>query len=238
MESTTSFLDPISAHSDREVPAIASPGSRHDLLGRNFGGTSAATPVTAGIAADLMSVNSSLKTWPEAMRAILLATANYQYADGSAYNSGVEGKDGAGETNTYFAWSTAATRESTTTAQFRAHDYGFMAGSSFPDGYFEKSWTVKFSPGGAHIRAALVWNSNATSETSSVQDTDLDLHVFDSSGAMVATSSAWDNSWELVDFVPTSGDYTIKIRGFNVPTDLSRYYAVAWTAYYDSGNCN
>ncbi len=238
MESSSTYKDPISSHGDREVPAIASPGSRHDLLGRSFGGTSAATPVTAGIAAAVMSANSALKTWPEAMRAILLATANYQNADGTAHSSGVEGKDGAGETNTYFAYPTATTRETTTTAQFRAHDYGSMAPSDFVSGYFNKTWKVKFSPGGAHIRAALVWNSKVTSETSSVQDTDLDLQVFDSSGNMVTSSSSYDNSWELVDFVPTSGDYTIKIRGFNVPSDLSRYYAVAWTAYYDNGSCN
>ena len=32
-------------------PAIAAPGSRHDLLGSSFGGTSCATPVTAAISA-------------------------------------------------------------------------------------------------------------------------------------------------------------------------------------------
>ena len=91
---SSSWKNPTSPHSDREVPEIAAPGSRHALLGSSFGGTSCATPVAASIAAVLMSHNPSLKIWPEAIRAILLATANYQLADGANWSKSLDGKDG------------------------------------------------------------------------------------------------------------------------------------------------
>ncbi|HVL99247.1 MAG TPA: S8 family serine peptidase [Egibacteraceae bacterium] len=92
--SSSSWKNPTSTHGDREVPAIAAPGSRHELLGSSFGGTSCATPVAASIAAVLMSHNPSLKIWPEAIRAIMLATANFQLADGASFATWSDGKDG------------------------------------------------------------------------------------------------------------------------------------------------
>jgi subtilisin len=62
ISSDSSRKNPTSPHADHEVPAVAAPGSRHDLLGSSFGGTSCATPVTAAISALLMSRNTSLKT--------------------------------------------------------------------------------------------------------------------------------------------------------------------------------
>ena len=130
IDSSSSWEDPPTTHNDREIPVIASPGSRHALIGSSFGGTSAATPVTAAIASLLMSKNTSLKIWPEAIRAILQATANYQQADGANWSKYADGKDGTGTTNTYFAYHTANKRETSTTAQYRAHDYGTMTRQS------------------------------------------------------------------------------------------------------------
>lgn len=237
ISSDSSFKDPISTHNDREIPEIASPGSRHDLLGSNFGGTSAATPVTASIAAVLMSRNTALKSWPEAVRAIMQATANYQKADSNNFSSFVEGKDGTGLTNTYYGALTSSTRETGTTAQYRAHDYGSMSAGSFSDGYFNKSWKAKTSSTNARIRVALTWNSQTDNNSSSILKGDLDLRVYSPSGALVASSSSWDNNNEFVEFTPTqTGEYTIRIRGFSVPADLFTYYGIAWTTHYDLCN--
>jgi len=230
----SSFKDPISARGDREIPEIASPGSRHELLGSSFGGTSAATPVTASIAAVLMSRNTSLKFWPEAVRAIMQATANYQDADGADFRTFREGKDGTGMTNTYYGALTSSKRETGTTAQFRAHDYGSISDSSFNGNEFNKTWTAKTGSTNSRIRVALTWNSKTTSASSSVNNADLDLRVYNSAGTLVASSSSWDNNNEFVEFTPSAtGEYTIKIRGFNVPDDFSSYYGIAWTTHYD-----
>lgn len=231
--SSSSWEDPTTPHNDREIPEIASPGSRHDLIGSSFGGTSAATPVTAAIASLLMSKNTSLKIWPEAIRAILLASANYQKGDGTNWSKFADGKDGTGMTNTYFAYHTANKRETSTTAQFRAHDYGTMTKAKINGAFFEKTWKAKTFTTNGRIRVALTWNSKTT-RTSSVLDADLDLWVYDPDMRLVATSTTWDSSYEFVEFTPRkTGQYTIKVRGYSVPNNFSSYYGVAWTTHYD-----
>jgi len=241
IDSTSSWKDPTSTHSDREVPALAMPGSFSDLMGSYFGGTSGATPAAAGIAADLMSVNTLLTSWPEAVRAIMLATANYQNSDGAAFQSWLEGRDGVGEVNALVAAQTALIRESTTSDRFRAHDYGTLTPASFSGGYLTKTWTATFSGASPRIRVALTWDSKVTGETGAGADTldlDLDLEITGPNGSTFYSNS-YDSSWEMVDFVPpVAGNYTIRVSGWNVPADLSRYFGIAWSAFYTNSNCN
>jgi len=238
MSSDSSRKNPTSPHGDHEVPAVAAPGSRHDLLGSSFGGTSCATPVTASIAALLMSKNAALKIWPEAIRAILLATANYQRADGADYSRFSDGADGAGTVNAYFGMLTAGKRESGSTPQFRAHDYGLMTAGDFRGGMFTKEWKAQTFTTRSRIRVALAWNSKVTasgdSPSGSFLDADLDLWIYDPDGHLVAWSTSWDNSWEFVELTPRkTGTYTIRVRGFSVPSSFSSWYGVAWTTHYD-----
>ncbi len=235
---SSSWKNPTSPHGDHEVPAIAAPGSRHALLGSSFGGTSCATPVTASIAALMMSKNPRLRIWPEAIRAILLATANYQGADGRDYSRWNDGRDGAGMVNSLYGMWTAGRRESGGVAQFRAHDYGLAEARDFRGGYFSRTWRARVNTTNARIRVALAWNSRTFSffgiPLASWLDADLDLHVFDPAGNLVATGLSWDNSWELVEFTPRqTGDYTVKVRGYSVPNDFSSWFGLAWTAHYD-----
>jgi hypothetical protein len=238
ISSTSSWKNPTSTHGDHEVPAVAAPGSRHELLGSSFGGTSCATPVTASISALLMSKNPSLTIWPEAIRAILLATANYQRADAADYSRFADGKDGAGLVNALYGMWTAGRRDSGTGAQFRAHDYGLATAGDFSGGYFGRTWTARTLTTSSRIRVALAWNSKTAASggtpSSSVLDADLDLHVFDPSGNLVAWGNSWDNSWEFLEFTPSMpGNYVIKVHGFSVPSDFSSWYGVAWTTHYD-----
>jgi hypothetical protein len=112
--------------------------------------------------------------------------------------------------------------------------------SDFAAGFFNRTWIFAASAAGDILRAAFVWDSKTTSETSDTMDTDLDLHIYDPAGTLVAYSTSYDNSWEFVQFVaPSAGNYTIKVYGANVPTSLSgRYWAVAWTGYTTNSNCN
>jgi serine protease AprX len=238
ISTTSSWKNPTTPHGDHEVPAIAAPGSRHALLGSSFGGTSCATPVAASIAALLMSRNRSLKIWPEAIRAILLATANYQRADGADYSRFADGRDGAGLVNSLYALWTAGRRESNGKPHFRAHDYGLARAADFKRGYFSRTWTARVATTASRVRVALAWNARTLRlfgiPLVSWLDADLDLHVFDPDGHLVASGSSWDNSWELVEFTPRRiGEYTVKIRGYSVPEDFSSWYGIAWTAHYD-----
>lgn len=232
MSSDSSRKNPTSPHSDHEVPAVAAPGSVHDLLGYSFGGTSCATPVTAAIAALLMSENSSLKVQPAAIRAILLASANYQRADGADYSNASGGADGAGTINAYYGMLIAGVRESGATPQLRAHDYGLMTAGDFSGGMFNKEYKAQASTTRSRIRVALAWNSNVTA--SSILDADLDLRVYDPDGILIAWSTTWDNSWELVELTPSKiGTYTIKVSSDSIPSNFSSRYGVAWMTHYD-----
>ncbi len=127
----------------------------------------------------------------------------------------------------------AATRETTTTARARAHDYGPMHSDDFSaTGYFEKQWTVDNLA--RPIRIALTWHSKTTA-TSSVLDLDLDLLLYNSAGALVAWSQSNDNSYEFIEYKPTSsGNHTIKLMASgSIPSNLSTYYSIAWTPQYD-----
>ena len=193
MGNWSSWKNPTTPHDDREVPEIASPGSTHALLGRTFNGTSAATPATAGIAACLIGENHNLSTWPEAVRAILLATANYQQADGEDFAPNLDGRDGTGLTDAWYAVRAAQMRANNTSSYYRAHDYGTLTKSRFNGGYLNESWKVRTYTTSARIRVALTWNSKTTSSNSFL-DADLDLRVYSPSGSLVASSSSWDSA--------------------------------------------
>lgn len=237
MADSSSWKNPSSPHGDREVPEIASPGSRHAMLGSSFGGTSAATPVTASVAALLMDANQSLTIWPEAIRAILQSSATYQKADGANWSLSADGKDGAGMTHALRAYHTAVQRSSSSAPHRNAHDYGSLSSSSFgANKYLNKDWKIDVNTTNSRVRVALTWNSWAFRILFFSFDLlafDLDLRVYDPDGLLVASSSSWDSSYELVTFKPQKvGTYTIKVYGYKVPSELFTYYGVAWTSYY------
>ncbi len=233
ISNSSSWKDPVSSWNDREIPEIAAPGSRHDLLGTDFGGTSCATPVAASIATCLIGANLSLRTWPEGVRAILQATANFQQADGSTFGSGIDGKDGTGMLDSWYAAHTGLTRANNTSSYFRGHDYGYISSASFTNGVMNEVWKVKTETTNSKIRVAFTWNSKTTS-SSSVLDADLDLRVYAPNGSLVAKSSSFDNNYEFVEFTPPmAGSYLIKVRSYSVPSDFSSYFGVAFTTMYD-----
>ncbi len=77
------FNDPISTNGDREKPEVVAPGVEIvttfvDPYGYGFrasSGTSFAAPHVAGLAALLCERNPNLLSWPEAIKAIIMATA-------------------------------------------------------------------------------------------------------------------------------------------------------------------
>ncbi|QEL18663.1 S8 family serine peptidase [Limnoglobus roseus] len=227
--SSSSWRNPTSG---REVPAIAAPGTAHELLGGIHTGTSAATPAAAAIAAVLMCDRPQLKVWPEGVRAILLATANYQGSDGADWSPLSDGKDGTGLINAQYAHRTAKRREKGTQLQYRAHDYGEITAAQFQDGFFKKTWKAHHNIVGSRMRIAFTWNKGENCSPAGELDSDLDLMVFDPDMNEVASSMSSVNNYEFVEFMPTRvGSYTIKICGTAVPANFKSYFGVAWTAH-------
>ena len=86
------------------------------------------------------------------------------------------------------------------------------------------------------MKVALAWDSHISSFDifgipillSSSLSVDLDLHVRNSSGATVASSASWDNSYEIAEFDASRGEtYEIRIRRWSGTEDV--WFGVAWT---------
>ncbi|HEX4952566.1 MAG TPA: S8 family serine peptidase [Thermoanaerobaculia bacterium] len=240
MHYTSSFKDPTSPNSDRDLPLIATNGSRHDLLGGDHGGTSAAAPATASIAVSLMSSASPLKKWPEAVRAILLAGAGYQGADGAAWQPGTDGKDGAGMTDAALAYLISQHKVQGSGALERGYDYGTLTPASFgAGGVLPNVWKIAVPENAQRVRVALVWNGRASwlfkVPILSQLDLDLDLVVLDPNGDKVASSSSMDASVEVLQFEPTqAGEYRIQVSGNHQYAQLKRHFALAWAKDWEA----
>ncbi|MFO0983277.1 MAG: S8 family serine peptidase [Planctomycetota bacterium] len=106
MSSSSSWRDPSSVFMDREKPELAAPGSNITMTSIAYpwvsytdSGTSFAAPAVTGTVAAMLSQNVNLPGWPEAVKAILMATALHN-VEGSARLSE---KDGAGALDAYAA---------------------------------------------------------------------------------------------------------------------------------------
>ena len=230
---TSSWKNPNSTHGDREIPEIAMTGEMHKVSSLEFGGTSAATAALAASAALLIDAYSPLGGWPEAIRAILLASASHQLGDGELWSRLADGRDGVGLVNNYYANLIGAVRENGSTPQWRAYNYGSITETDFNHGVFDQHYYVPNTTW--PIRVAFTWNSKTTSTSSSELGVDLDMRLYDKNNNLLQVSSSWDNNYELIDYQPTtaSGPYRIEIHASSVPSSLFTYYGIAWMAYSD-----
>ncbi len=224
MASFSSYLDPTSPHSDRQKPDVAAPGvSISSLLMASPGtcptgnvgdGTSYASPMVAGVAALLMEARSSLRVYPEAVKALILAGATNNI-EGSSNLSEFDGAGGVNASPSYIS------------AVNDRYRWLYMTPSSFDaSGYY----TINLGTiqAGTRVKAALAWDSNPTSNYSSDPlNADLDLNI--TGPGFNQWSSSWDNSAEALDFqAPTTGTYTLRIRNWRFD-GTNEYVGVAWT---------
>jgi Subtilase family len=239
----STFRNPTTTHADRELPELAANGTGVTSNGATDSGTSFAAPAAAGVTALLQDVSTTLQSWPEGCRAILLAGADRNVRDGTWWNdvtAGVDGRDGAGAVNAEESvriaqqerWRDApATLRGWDVGTFRSSDVGANGHATFR--YRVTTPWLLFNP---RVKVALAWDSTVASITlpfigtlplSSRLTVDLDLLVFDSAGNQVASSASWDNSYEVVEFAAQRGEtYDIVIRRWS-GTD-SVWYGVAW----------
>jgi len=238
MSGDTTFRNPNSNHGDRELPELCANGSGVSAVGLTMSGTSFSAPAAAGSAAVLMGMNSTLKSWPEGIRALFLAGATINVR-GNNWRSdminGTDAKDGAGALNLQESAEITRNKKSPdNTPSRRGWDVGTLESSDFRSNGFCKSiYKIKVPKSGAtHVKVALTWDSNAYNilwfKFSSLE-LDLDLRIYKGS-TLVAQSSSWDNSCEIAEYDAKPGDeLTIKIKRYS--GNHWTYYGLAWNIF-------
>lgn len=165
-----------------------------------FNGTSASTPYTAAMAADVLSQHSFFKMQPALFKALMLtgstvrvANANMRDMDNSIYIKKIPQYLKMG-------WSTRS---------------AYWNGSN--DAFFAQDSTISFVESGivsgSHYRIAISWLSSGFYVlANNLLPQDMDLFVFQN-GNLIAQSNSATNPFELVDFTSySSSDLTIVIK--------------------------
>ena len=221
---TSSWRDPLSLHNDREKPEVSAPGAniKTTIMAPNFdcnideigSGTSFSAPAVAGLAADLMQVRSSLRVYPESVKALILAGAT-DNVEGAA---GLSEKDGAGGVNALTSYTSVVNNRYT---------WRYVVPSSF-DASRNITINLGWVNAGQRVKVALVWDSTPTSDyVTDPLKADLDLIV--NGPTQTLYSASWDNSYEVVDFTAAaSGNFQIKVHNYRFD-GLNEYVAVAWS---------
>jgi hypothetical protein len=179
-------------------------------------GTSIASPIVAGIGAQLIGRAPSLAAMPEATRAILMAGALLRtpMPDGSFSAD----HEGVGTASALWA------NRVLSGGPFG----GFTMSAMHPGDVAVRDVQVV---AGQTIRVALAWSSHTSGSSNlgkaDVLATDLDLRVIGPNGAVLGSFS-FDNSYEAVSFVaPSTGNMRIEVRHARMDTPTEPY-GLAW----------
>jgi hypothetical protein len=276
ISSFTSWANPVAADgSAYEKPDIVAMGGqrgtdpsglevwygRDMILGDGVevssGGTSFAAPDVAGLVALVIDRQKELAdlgrdtrdgTWPEVVKAIVMAGATHNIVDGLGYDPyggcydgilprGAQGaddcRDGAGAIDgRQTIWNVVNPRnwvwKTVTPASFNAAGhFDIRVGTGVGDTSF---WA------GYPARVVIAWDAtvvcpnvqNCGSDTHRL-NADLDLVVLDPAGAPVGFSVQRANSAEVVNFTPSvTGTYTIRIQKASFEAGTYTYLGVAW----------
>jgi hypothetical protein len=245
MASSSVFRNPTSSHRDRELPEIAANGTSVKADDITMTGTSQASPAAAGVTGLIQSASSTLKSWPEGCRAILMAAATRNIVGDTWWQDVIDdddASDGAGAMNALESFRITQSRRGRNNAPSRrGWDVGTLDSDDFGAGQLSTfSYRIQVPKvpffGPRHVKVALAWDSKVTTFSifgftipiSSQLTVDLDLKVFDQNGNQVAAAASYDNSYEIAEFDAIPGQtYDIRVRRWS-GTDWT-WYGIAWT---------
>ncbi|MGA7742443.1 MAG: S8 family serine peptidase [Polyangia bacterium] len=228
-----------SLHGDRIKPEIIAPGVGVMTLGLDTGnypriepetGTSIAAPMITGTIALIQQANPGLKAWPNLVKAIILASAQYDLPN---IPQGTKGT-GYGRLHTDTAVRMASNTVSA--GQYWWTGQGGLYCSLFPL-YYSYIYLVAGKP----ARVALVWDNDPVYTASSMSEpsSDLDLFVYGPApygaqtpyGSRVGYSGSWDNTQEVANFTPpTSGYYQAVANVYRCSMPVNRIAIAAYQA--------
>ncbi len=238
-----SWRNPATTWNDYELPNLMAPAS-YPVTAVGFSGsaTSAAAPQVTGAAAIVGKVGTGLLSWPEGVRAILMATAVPQPVDAPQFDTLSLRGDRATGVGILNAGAAA----------WLAQDQNKWTNAAKPSGYYtftcityanfvNYEWTTKFTTGPiwGRLRAVIAWDGTSggcgpdgSGCTGSVLDADLDLEVLDTTTGSSNWSSTFDSSYEAVDFPVVSGhSYEISVWSGVFHNTYGTCIGVAWYNY-------
>jgi hypothetical protein len=224
MADFSSFRDPASAKGDREKPELCAPGvdinsttTRSPWVAGTGNGTSYSSPMVAGTAAMIIQQRPELAGWPEAIKAILMASA----VNNIEYDWKMEGRDGAGGIDTQEAVTKCAARRSWGAFWLWPHE--FDANNDF--------YTPFYVDVADRARAVIVWAVDPNSaDYPSRPQADLDLYWM-VGGQEIDNSESWDNNFEVVGVynVSPAGQRVLRVHAARKPSGPMRFaWAVHW----------
>jgi hypothetical protein len=216
MNSSSSYLDPSTGVDKPEVAAsgtsITSTTNVSPWIGNVGSGTSYAAPMVTGEAALLMERNTWLESWPEPVKAIVMASALHNI-EGASRLSEIDGAGGVDMR-----------------AAFHIVDRGWFDGREVTSTSFPYSLTIQASAGEV-VRAAIAWDSNPNaSYTTDPLEADIDIEIYGPGGAFVTGSYSGANPFEIVEFTAaTTGNYELRVIKYAF-TGTAEYVGAAWWA--------
>ncbi len=238
----SSWGNPYSPSGDRELPELVAPSVYPYAAGitANYAGTSFAAPIVSAIAAQIEVANPGLAYWPEAKRAIIVASASQHVANADTPGflglPNVDFRAGFGEADSYFAWDLALNGTVTGPGNSPVSslvDYGtirypssFGPNDTLAAGEYNVSTNIFCGSQSVWVRAVLAWDATPSCPTTSTPDGtvpayscsgeslngDLDLCAYDDNGYLIACSASFDNSYEAIDGpFPSAGNIHFEV---------------------------
>ena len=209
-------------HGDFNKPNVSAPApSVRTANGLGASGTSVASPIVAGIAAQIIARLPSIVLRPEATRAIIMASAinRSPMPDGSRNSD----HEGTGTASALWANRLLTAGDS----GYGGHRMGSMTTG--------QAVTQEIAVvAGQKVKVVLTWNSRTSGTIISTRTdrltADLDLRIVQPDGT-TAGSYTFDNNYEWVEFTASrSGTARIEIRQTRFDATSERY-ALAWAKW-------
>jgi hypothetical protein len=196
-------------------------------------GTSFSAPDVSAVVALAVAEEPALRAKAEAIKAVVMAGATHNIVDGASIGdcptSPTPGdcRDGAGAINAY-----QTIKNVVTPGNWK---FQYLTPASFPGGFIEYPVTISKNK---NVRFVLAWDSTATCGnlgtatqgcSSDVLNADLDLALYNPSGALVKYSGYVAGSAEVVDFKTlVTGVYKIRIVRWRFDANTDTYAGLAW----------